>query len=177
MEEKDITIVSYSPQDGIMPFPDSFITNLYSRMVEDGTRDIVFYAGHIDSPEAFLRYMKRPDVWLYVFLVGDEVAGFTWLDGMEDRSCFNHFCVFKEFWGDTICLGKTVLNRLMNMNKDGVYAFDLFKGLVPAWNTHAIEFAIKCGGKKLGLLPKAVWNAEKQRSEDAVFIYYTRGGE
>jgi hypothetical protein len=167
-------LVPYVAVDGIMTFTDSAIMSLYDKMAEDGTHEIVFYAGHITDRESFLRYMKRPDVMMYVLIQEGDHIGFTWLDCIEDRTAYNHFCLFSPYWGKTVEIGTRALNLLMNMqNKDG-YVFDLFKGTVPVWNTHAVDFALKCGGKKLGILPKAVWNAAKNESEDAVFIYYTR---
>jgi hypothetical protein len=171
---QSLRLVPYIAVDGIMTFPDSAIMSLYDRMVEDRTHEVVFYAGHITDREFFLRYMKRPGVMLFALVMNKDHIGFTWLDGIEDRTAYLHFCLFSEYWGDTVEIGTYALNLLMNMQgKDG-YVFDLFKGIVPVWNAHAVDFAVKCGGKKLGVLPNAVWNAAKNKSEDAVFIYYTR---
>jgi hypothetical protein len=171
---QNLKIIPYVAIDGIMTFTDTSILSLYDRMVKDGTHEIVFYAGHITGRESFLKYMKRPSVMLFVLIRNKDHIGFTWLDGIEDRAAYNHFCLFSEYWGDTVEIGTYALNLLMNMQGRDGYVFDLFKGTVPVWNTHAVDFAVKCGGQTLGVLPNAVWNAAKNKSEDAVFIYYTR---
>ena len=171
-------ILTYGQRDGSRTLRDSFIMDLYDRMVNDGSDKTVFYAGHIDSRESFLKYIKNPSLAFYVLTVDGEVVGMTWLDHIEDKKAYNHFCVFSEFWGkDTVKLGRATLGRLINMQYGGQYVFDLFTGIVPVWNTLAIDFAVACGGKNLGIVPCGIWNAKKQKSESAAFIYYTREGE
>jgi hypothetical protein len=172
-QKPKVSLVPYIQVDGIMTFTDSAIMSLYDKMVEDGTHDIVFYAGHITDRESFLRYMKRPDVMLFVLVTDKKYIGFTWLDNIEDRTAYNHFCLFSQCCCK-VEIGAYASNLMMNMKNNNGYVFDLIKGIVPVWNTSAIDFALKCGGKKLGILPKAVWNAAKNKSEDAVFIYCTR---
>ncbi len=171
----EVKVFPYTKRDGIRTKRDSDILDLYDRMVTDGSAGIVFYAGHVKTREDFLRYMKDPGVHLYVLEVDDEIVGMTWLDKIENKSAFNHFCVFSNFWGkDTVALGKASLQKLINMGDEDGFVFDVFKGAVPAWNKRAIEFAQACGGVNLGVIPYGIWDAAKEQSVDAVVIYYTR---
>ncbi len=171
----EVKIFPYTKRDGIRTMRDSDILGLYDQMVEDGSAELVFYAGHIKNRDDFLKYMKAPGVYLYILEVNKDVVGVTWLDKIEDKTAFNHFCVFSNFWGkNTAGLGRVTLKKLINIGDVHGFVFDVFKGTVPVWNKRAIEFAQACGGMNLGVVPNGIWNAGKHKSEDAAFIYYTR---
>lgn len=171
----DLKLIPYTETDGIRTFTDTHIKKLFSRTVEDGLDKIVFYDGSIRTEEQFLRAMKYGDSMFFCVSVDNEIIGYTWLNRFENHTARLHFCVFQEHWGDSEELGRATLDKLMYMkDRKDRYLFDLFTGYVPAWNKRAIQFSLKCGGKTYGTIPDAIWNGETQRSEDAVFIYYTR---
>mgnify|MGYP000235863611 CR=1 FL=1 len=173
---ENIKIIPYVAIDGIMSLPDSRVMALYDRMVEDGSHTVVFASGDIQNKFEFLEYMKRRGVLLYVLKVDGILAGVTWLDSLEKKTGFMHYCMFSNVWGRSDEIMREVVHQMIHMKDTrGEYIFDLFKGLVPAWNKRAVDFSVRCGGKILGTLPHAVWNYEQGKSEDAVFIYYTRG--
>lgn len=170
------TLLPYTERDGIRTVPDSEIRKLFDRTEKDGLADIVFCEGTIQTPEEFLQMAKYSDCLFWVLLDGTETVGYTWLNRFENRSAQQHFCVFKEYWGKAIDLGKYVLHEIMHIkDKQDRFIFDLLTGFVPAWNKKAINFSLKCGGQTHGEIPNAIWNQVKQQSESAVFIYYTRG--
>ncbi|MCG8616353.1 MAG: hypothetical protein MI802_09070, partial [Desulfobacterales bacterium] len=92
------------------------------------------------------------------------------------RTARLHYCVFNDYHGKALDIGRYVLDKLLHMAryKDEGYIIDLLIGYVPAWNEKAINFSLKCGGKTNGTVPMAIWNDRTQQSEDAVFIFYTR---
>jgi len=166
----------YTERDGIRTAADSDIKRLFERTEQDGLVPVVFYEGTIKNKEQFLALARSPSTCFFLLMKGVVTVGYMWLNRMENRTVRQHFCVFKEYWGESVELGRYGLKTVMNMqDRDGSYLFDLLTGYVPAWNERAIKFALKCGGKTHGKIPFAVFNKEKGRSEDAVFIYYTRG--
>lgn len=171
-----IKLIPYCTIDGLWTFKDSQVIAFFNRMVQDGTAETVFYSGEITTGEAFLREMKSPRSFLYVAFSDGIPAGLTWVNGFEGKSARNHFCVFSDFWGQSLELGKAGMKFLTHLKTgNGPYLFDVLIGRIPEWNTHAIDFAIKCGCKRLSdSLPNAIWNAKTKRSEPAVIIYYTR---
>ena len=171
----ELKIFPYTKKDGLRTRTDSGIMALYDQMATDGSAGIVFSEGHIDSRESFLKYMKAPGTYLFVLKVDDEIVGVTWLDEIKDKTAFNHFCVFSNFWGkDTVALGKTTLQKLIHIGDEAGYVFEVFLGKVPAWNKRAVEFAQACGGVNLGVIPYGIKDAAKEQNIDAVLIYYTR---
>ncbi|WP_300456618.1 hypothetical protein [Desulfobacula sp.] len=171
-----ITLLPYTEIDGIRTIPDSDMKKFYDRTVKDGTDKTVFYEGTISNRDEFLSVMKSPGVLFYVVMIGTEPVGFTWLNRFENHTARNHFCGFSEVWGQAVGIGKEVISTLIHMkDNDGKFIFDLFTGFIPGWNQYAIKFCLQCGAKSAGIIPNAIWNKEKQKSEDAFFIYYTRG--
>ena len=164
----------YTEIDGIKTASDSVVRNLFKRTMADGLDKIVFYEGGIQTEDEFLS-MAKGNVLFYFLMDDNKAIGYMWLNRFENHTARQHYCVFKEYWGHTIDIGKFTLRTLLNMkDKDDNFVFDLLTGFVPAWNKKAISFSLKCGGKSLGTVPNAIWNCDKQQSEDAVFIYYTR---
>jgi len=176
MKPNKFTLLPYTERDGIRTVPDSDIKRLYDRTVSDGTNKIVFYEGTITTADQFLMMAKSANTLFYIGLRGTETIGYAWLNRFENRTAHFHFCGFKKYWGQNEEIGKYVLPTILGWtNKEDRYLFDLLIGFIPAWNEVAIAFSKKCGGKSAGVIPNAIWNGEKQESEDAVFIYYTRG--
>jgi len=176
MKQNKILLLPYAEVDGIRTVKDSDIKNLFDRTVKDGSNKIVFYEGTIKTADQFLFMAKSQNVLFYLVLVDTETIGYVWLNRFENKTAHYHFCSFKEHWGKNEEVGKHLLPTILGWtNKEDIPLFDLLIGYIPVWNKRAIGFSIKCGGKSAGVIPNAVWNNEKKKSEDAVFIYYTRG--
>lgn len=166
-----VTIAPYAEIDGIRTFTDTTISGLFTRVVDEGLLDTVFYEGTVTSKEQFLSIMKGNGNLLYILLVKKEIVGFVWLNRFEGRTAHLHFCTFKNTWGtgQNVETGKYVLGKLINIG-----CFDLFIGWLPVWNHHAIGFIKKCGAQTAGTIPNAIYNAKAGKSEPAVFVYLTR---
>ncbi|RLB94836.1 MAG: hypothetical protein DRH26_00105 [Deltaproteobacteria bacterium] len=176
MKKNNITLLPYTEVDGIRTAADSDIKRLFARTVEDGSDKIVFYEGTIKTVCDFLAMAKSGNVLFYIVLIGVDTVGYVWVNRLENKTAHFHFCSFKEYWGKNEEMGRHILTTILGWkNKEGRYMLDLLIGYIPAWNKRAIAFSLKCGGKSAGTIPNAIWNGETQKSEDAVFIYYTRG--
>lgn len=176
MKKNNITLLPYTERDGIRTAADSDIKRLFTRTVEDGLDKLVFYEGTIKNSCEFLRMAKSNNVMFYIVLVGTDTIGYVWLNRFENKTAHYHFCSFKKFWGKNEEIGRHILPTILGWaNKEGRYLFDLLIGYIPTWNERAIAFSLKCGGQSAGVIPNAIWHDEAQKSEDAVFIYYTRG--
>lgn len=169
-------LLPYIEIDGIRTFRDSEIMNLFSKTEKDGLIPVVFYEGTVQTPLDFLRMAKAQGTLFYVLTIGECHVGYVWLNRPENRTIRLHFCVLREFWCESVSLGKYVLDKLSNMKtKTGEYIFDLFVGWIPEWNTRASRFANACGWKSFGPVPNAIFNIKNGKSEPAFFYYYTRG--
>lgn len=175
----EYVVVPYCEFDGVRTYKDSFIMELYDKMVEEGTADTVFSGSGIDSPKSFLAMAKgRPDeVLFYLLFVDGEVGGIAWLNRFQYRWAQFHFCTFKRIWGrETIGLAKHTLERLLTLGGEGNYLFDMFVGIMPSRNSVGLAYVQKCGGVVSGTLPYGVFNQTTGESEEATIITLTREG-
>jgi len=171
-----INIIPYIEVDGIRTATDSGIKKLFTRTVKDGLDKIVFYEGTVNTEDDFLKVVKYGECLFYIIKSEDDTIGYVWLNRFENHTARYHFCAFQEYWGDLAEVAKKIMDTLLHMeSNDGTYLFDLLTGFIPVWNDRAIQFTLKHGGQSAGIIPNAIWNNEQQKSEDAVFIYYTRG--
>lgn len=171
-----IDLIPYTSVDGIATFGDTFIKELYNRMVFDNTAGMVFYDGSVQSSDAFLRTMKFNQNALFILSVDDEISGIVWLNNFEQKSASFHFCFFSNIWGkDTALIGKKCFSILLDMKNKDEYLFDLVTGIIPVRNKKAIKWAEEIGAGVVGKLPLGAWIHEEQRSEDAIIFYVERG--
>ncbi len=170
-----IDLFPYAQTKGAWNIPDAAIKSLFDRTVADGTNGVVFYEGTISNSDEFLVVMQSPNTLFYVLMHEKDVIGYTWLNRFENHTARNHFCCFKEVWGRGVDVGTVAISQLIHMkDNDGKFIFDAFTGFVPEWNEFALNFALSCGAKVVGKVPNAIWNHEKQKSERATFVCYTR---
>lgn len=166
----EFSIKPYIEIDGVRNIPDSVIKALWDKTCEDGLDAIVFYERTISNADQFLAMAKGAAAF-YVLFDGGLIVGYTWLNRVENFSARQHFCVFKDYHGKSLDLGRFVLDHLMNeKTPDGGYMLGVLTGIVPEWNKPAINFALKCGGKTYGVIPNYI-----KEGEGAMLIYYTRG--
>lgn len=170
----NVKLLPYCNIDGIATFTDSEIMGLYQRTTDEGTCDMIFYDGSINSKEEFLSVMKYGQNELYT-IIEDSIKGFVWLNRFEGKFARIHFCFFKEAWGDTVKLGKFVNSTLINMKASGEFILDMILGYIPISNQKAISYSKKIGGKEAGEIPCGSWNKHTKQSEPARILYYVRG--
>lgn len=168
----------YCQIDGEWTFPEQDIRDIYGRMVEDRTVDMVFMGSGIDCEDRFVSMFRSDGVYPYVLFVDGRCAGTVWLNRIQYRWAQFHFCAFREFWGETtVELGRFCNTYLLNMKgEDDRYLFDMFVGILPARNRLAVRFVKKCYGTVSGELPKGVYNPGTGESEKAYIITLTREG-
>jgi hypothetical protein len=169
-------LLPYTTVDGMPTFADSFVRNLFNRMVEDDTAKSVFFDGSVKDPDEFLNIMKFGNNALWIVSVDEEISGVVWLNNFEQKRASFHFCFFSNVWGkDTVSIGKKCVLTLLELKSNGEYDFDLLTGLVPLRNEKAIKWCQEMNFEIIGRLPCSVWNAEEQKSEDGIIFYVERG--
>lgn len=173
-----VKIIPYIPIDGVMPFRDSFIMQMFDLILFERTVDKVFFDGTITNRRHFLAKVKRPDNLFFFVLDRNSPAAFFWLDNMTQRRAHIHFCVLRSHWGSgALHLGKTALAVIGGMKApDGQPLFKMVAGITEASNVLAIRYAKSLGLTKCGYLPGYLFNAKLGTNVDAAILAYTFGG-
>lgn len=103
-----------------------------------------------------------------------QLVGFAWYDAFAAKSCFGHVVFFKDAWGRARQYGKQVYRQLLSYSDGMGFLFDCVMGLTPVNNPLAWKGAVACGASKIGVIPKALFDAESGESMDAVLTVATR---
>lgn len=169
-------ITPYIEIDGIRTFTDTFIKSIYSRISNEGLVPIVFSDGGIRTPDDFLGFMKYGQNYLFVIETESDVAAILWLNRILDRTCYAHFCGFKNSWGKgSVDIGRFAMTHVFNVTDDfGKVCFETVLGLIPSWNTVGIGWLKKVGLVEAGKIPNALWSATLNKSTEGVLMYLTR---
>lgn len=174
----------YTIIDGIPTYSDSAIKGTYDRMEADGSAEIVFCDGTVTNSDEFMKVMKFGNNMLFFIYYDDtkglinKPVGIVWLNSFEVRRAEFHFCFFKEVWGKKISIeiGKACVVQLLNMkNGNDVFLFDMLTGLVPVFNSYAIEWCKAMGFSFLAEMPCAVWRESRLKNYDGYIYYVLRG--
>lgn len=168
-----IKIRPYAVIDGVPNMRDSDLGALYEKMVSDGTASTVFYSGDVKSAQEFIALMKRSI--LIVAYDDSGPVGIGWLNCIENRTARAHFCIFSQAWGNSVEIGKQIVEYAINLKSDSGFLFDMFIGNTPAAYVSAIAWAQKCGAKHLGVLPYGSWIESIGKSCPTAVLYYVRG--
>ena len=172
----DISLIAYSPIDGIPTMTDSEVRGFYSRMESDGTAETVFADGSIRSADAFLNIMKHGHNQLFVAIVDKEASGIIWLNNFEIKMASFHFCFFSNAWKkDVVEIGQYCVRKILNMTRDDEFLFDALTGVVPSTNKRAQKWCKKMGFTVIGIVPCGAWISALGKSVPATIYYVERG--
>lgn len=169
-------IIPYVEYDGMRTYSDTFICEIYNLMEKEGTVQVVFSDGEINSASGFLSAMKYGTNALYFVELQNEIAGIIWLNRFKSKTCYVHFCAFQKYWGaGSVEIGRSAISQVLEMkNVDGDYALDTLLGLIPCNNIPAIKWLKKVGLQEIGVIPMALWNQNTEKSEDGLLLCLTR---
>ncbi|WP_027179819.1 hypothetical protein [Maridesulfovibrio bastinii] len=176
MPENKLALIAYFESDGVRNMPDSYVENLYLRAEEEGLTRITFMDGSLNDSRLFLEDMKHGS-HLFVIVSGPEIAGFCWVNHVQHKSAYFHFCLFRDFWGNkanAIALF-TISTLLHTEDGYGGYLFDMLIGNTPLKNRAACRRVKKSPYMQvLGELPFGYFDAETGASIPSLFSYVTR---
>ena len=147
---------------------------VYMRMKDENLLKSTLYGMHNKSVDAFVSLVLRNGTLPYLLMDGKRVIGFAWYDAFAAKSCIGHVVFFREAWGNARQFGKQVYRQLLSYNDGMGFLFDCVMGLTPINNPLAWRGAVACGASKIGVIPKALFDAENGESIDAVLTVATR---
>ena len=153
---------------------EQIVRHVHMRLVEEGLLKSTLYGMQDRSVDAFVSLVLRSGTLPYLLMDSKQLVGFAWYDAFAAKSCFGHVVFFKDAWGRARQYGKQVYRQLLSYSDGMGFLFDCVMGLTPVNNPLAWKGAIACGASKIGVIPKALFDAESGESMDAVLTVATR---
>ena len=179
MTETDkITFMPFRGEAEKYSFQDSYIAQLYRRVVRDGTVTNVFYDGSIQNTNDFLDFFKNKNNEIYVLFYEEREAGFFWLNNFRQRTSFVTYCIFKDFWGKkALEIVQNGISQILNRkNEFDEYITDVLLCLTPVNNKWVIQFLTKAGLTTLCKIPKCI-ALHGREVQDGVLFHISREGD
>jgi hypothetical protein len=175
----DIKLIPYCEIDGIRTFSDSEIAGIYDRIEKEGSAGMLFYDGCAKNRAEFVMIMKRPGTYLYIVVERENPEhqlGIIWLNRIEHRRAWLHYCFFAETWGTSaLKIAKQGVEKLISLqDSKGEYLFDTFLGITPSSNRLSVRFNKMCGAIPLCNVPYGSWIDARKANETGVFFQYLR---
>jgi hypothetical protein len=145
-------------------------------MRKDKTIESVFYDGHIQSANSFIKFMSKSDIQMFVLSANKEINGICWITPMHFKSVWIHFCCFSNAWGK---LGKDLCrwalrNLLHQKDEAGEFMINTICGITPANNEYAKKFIFDVGMQSCGILPGICHDYYQDKFVDGIVTYINR---
>jgi len=174
MPENKLELYAYCKLDGVRTMSDSYVENLYLRAEEEGLTDMVFMDGSLNDPVLFLEDMKHKS-YLFVISHNEVVAGFIWLNHVQHKTAYAHFCLFRDFWGTRVKeIERFGLETLLNLQDGSNYMFDMLLAHLPKKNIAACRRVSQSCMTVMGDLPYGYFDAAAGKSIPSMLAYATR---
>ena len=167
----------YSIIDGIPTIPDSHLTGVYQRMVQDRVLHKIFYTGSIRSVNEFLNHCKNPITQHFIIMDDTTLYGYSFLDNINNSVADVHYCGFKSSWGKSksVTLGRFGVKSIFNLEySNGHKVYQTLIGKTAKSNKLAVNLHKKIGMKEVGVVPFGTFNYYEQQTDDLIITYITR---
>ena len=172
----NLTLIPYAAEDNTINLPDSYLAQVFRRMVREETVRKVFYDGSITNTMDFIKLFRNPDNEFFFVEQAGRETGFFWLNRFRHRSAFINYCFHREFKGQqALAISQACLDFLLS-RKDahGDHCTDVILGLTPASNRLAVIFLQMNGMTIIGRVPRFLYDASKDATVDGIFSYKQR---
>lgn len=174
-----LEITPFYEENGKESFSETFLVQVFRRIVLEGTIYKTFYDGSLRTTIDFTQFIKNKEHEVFFVKYEGEDAGFFWLTEFKPKSAFIHYCFHKNMWGKkTLQISKACLEFILNKkNSHGEYAINTLLGLTPANNKLAIKFLMANGMTILGTIPGMLHDVKENQPMDGIFSYKQRSGK
>lgn len=165
-------ILPYVHLDGVPTLRDSDLLGLYDRMDREGLAGSCYQEGRLH----WLEEMKSRRSLLYVCMGDDGPMGMVWLNAFRGRYAHSHLVIFRAYHGRANILTArwAIQTVLRSRDAHGEYLWDGFVGMTPETNRLAVAFALRCGFRKVGVVPFGAYDFRQNKSVPAVLTVLER---
>ena len=174
--KEGIEIITMYEKKGRPNFSDSFLGQVFRRIVREESVYKLFYDGSVRNTRDFRIFMRNPDNEIFFVKSNGKEVGFFWLNNFRHKSFFINYCFYKEFWGETaLTISNICIDHIFERtDSDGEFLVEVLLGLTPANNKLAVNFLLQNGMTILGKVPGFLYDSNKDETVDGIFSYRER---
>lgn len=174
-----LEIISYCKKGDTYSLSDTYLSQIFRRIVLEGSVHWVFYDNSVRNPTEFITFLKKDNHSVFFVKFKGEDVGFFWLTNFIQKSVFINYCFYQSFWGkDSLKISQACLDYIFQMKTaHGEYLVDVLLGLTPANNKLAVRFSIKNGMKIVGKIPGLITDCRHNEMLDGILSYKTRDND
>ncbi len=145
---------------------------VWTRLLEEGIADSLFYDGGISSAAAFVRFMTGSRVFCYVLERTEDglPLALSWLNNCMGRAAMVHFAVLRAGLPSKVEIGRHMVGFFLHAQQQGAYCLDALYGMTPAPYAHVLRYVRRLGFRMQGTLPAALYMASQGRAGGACFV-------
>lgn len=147
---------------------ESEIERLFETARREGALDQTAYDLRVDK-NLFMIFAGRAEVFGTVYDREVRPFGFFYLDSFEGSTARIHFCLFEAGRPVRHELGRLVLNWCFE-----TFDFKCLRGVIPAINAGAVNYAREMGGSFRGLIPGSCWIERLRRTVAGAHFIFQR---
>lgn len=161
---------------------DRQLMGFFGQLKASGRDGITFYNIAPMDERAFARWVRSPDVHLWIVLFNSEPCGMVWLTEQQGKTAKIHFATLpqgarrtKDKLPVVVGFGLYALASVLHaQDADAAYLLDRCYGVTPLFNREAVKFIHRLGAMDLAVLPGACWNWTTEENADGLLTLYTR---
>lgn len=170
-------LLQYGVAGGKPTLSNEQLARVFLQAKQERLVPLVFY--NIDpemSPEEFIRfYVPGGSRLLWLIVHGNRVAGWVWIDDLQNRTARSHFCLFR--WVShaklTEQIGKETFRALFNLKFKNGAQIKLLRAEMPGFNRPGLWFLEKVGFKAIGEIPSAALRYSTGKFYAMTYLYLT----
>lgn len=146
-------------------------------------RDVA-YCMEPQTPESFVRWMRKDDVEPWIILHRGVPAALYFQTDRQGKSAQGHFCTLPQGMRRTegekrlpvavAAILYALGSCLWLENESGGHYLDTIIGITPVCNKAAINFTRRIGGQPCGMIPGGCWYHDTNENVPGLVTVYTR---
>ncbi|HSM43146.1 MAG TPA: hypothetical protein VK862_20550 [Afifellaceae bacterium] len=170
-------LVHYTIVDGKATLSNEQLAKIFLQAKQERLVPLVFYNMDPDmGPEQFINfYAPGGPRLLWLIVHGNRVAGWIWIDDLQNRTGRSHFCFFRWVSAAKLTeqIGRDTFRTIFQVKFKNDAQIQLLRAEMPGFNRPGLWFLEKVGFKAIGEMPGAALRYTSGRFYPMTYLYLT----
>lgn len=171
------TLVHHGATGGKRTISNEQLAQIFLQAKQERLIPLVFYNMDPEmSPEEFIRfYAIGGSRILWLILHGNRLAGWIWIDDLQNRTARSHFCFFRWVSAAKLTeqIGRDTFRTIFELKFRNDAQIQLLRAEMPGFNRPGLWFLEKVGFKAIGEIPGAALRYTSGKFYPMNYLYLT----